>query len=129
MFGYYSGSYSAVGTSIMAMFVKIVGKVNYSEMYDANPSMAPMILFPFAIVFFFVLLNMFVAIVMSSYEILRNSTQLKTEANARIAEEEGATWTKKLMNFVFCTAPESKDDQKEDEEDGRGTFALIQSCG
>ena len=118
MFGYYTSTFSSVGSSIMAMFSKIVGKIDYESMYDANPSMAPVILFPFAIIFFFILINMFVAIVMSSYSVLRKGTQLKTEANARIAEEEGAAWTQKLMRLLCCVAPNAGSEEKREDPEG-----------
>ena len=107
----------------MALFLKIVGKIQYEEMVDANPDMAPAILFPFAIVFFFILLNMFVAIVMSNYSVLRKSSQKKTEANARIAEEEGKNWSNRLMNLVFCVHPKTKDQKDSDKEEEYGNAA------
>ena len=82
-------------------------------MYAANSSMAGVIFFPYSIIFFFILLNLFLGIVMSSYEALRTKTQNKTEANARIAEEEGKEWTKKLFNLILCVVPGSEDDEKE----------------
>ena len=125
MFGYYSYSFAEIGSSAISLFLKIVGKINYQEMVDANSAMAPAILFPFAVIFFFILLNMFVAIVMSNYSILRKKSQLKTEANARIAEEEGKEWSKKILNLVLCLPPNSKDDAEKGEDEAN---ASIHSC-
>ena len=81
-------------------------------MYEANSAMAGIIFFPFSIIFFFILLNMFLGIVMSSYEALRSKTQNKTEANARIAEEEGKEWTRKLFNLLLCVVPGTEEPDK-----------------
>ena len=49
---------------------------------------------------------------MSSYEALRAKTLNKTEANAKIAEEEGKEWTRKLFNLILCVVPGTEEDDK-----------------
>jgi len=112
----------------MSSFLKIVGKIGFEEMSEANNDIAVVILFVFAIIFFFILINMFIAIVMSNYAVLRKSSQLKTEANAKIAEEEGANWTKRLFRFILCTPPEGTETaEKKDVEKPKGVDAAIDS--
>eukprot|EP01022_Parablepharisma_sp_SALTPOND_P001535 TRINITY_DN1066_c0_g1_i1.p2 TRINITY_DN1066_c0_g1~~TRINITY_DN1066_c0_g1_i1.p2 ORF type:complete len:606 (+),score=67.49 TRINITY_DN1066_c0_g1_i1:4770-6587(+) len=101
---------------MMASFLKIVGRVHYEDMAETNKPMANLITFVFAVVFFFILLNMLIAIVMSNYATLRKKTQLKTEANARIAEEEGKAWTTKFLRLIFFTPPGAKDKKDSDVE-------------
>ena len=126
-FGYQSISFSRVGSSMMSSFLKVVGKTNYSEMASSNADLAVTVLFVFSILFFFILLNMFIAIVMSNYAALRRKTQLKTEANARIAEEHGKYWTQKLWRLIRCIP--QNDENAPDAEKGVTVDATIARKG
>ena len=106
-----------MGSAAITLFLKIIGKIQYEEMETANPEMAAAIFFIFAIIFFFILLNMFLAIVMSHYEVLRKNIQKRTEANARIAEEDGRIITKKLWNLVWCVLPSNENQKSERKKD------------
>ena len=54
----------AIVTSISLM----VGAIEYEEMYQADPVLAPIFLIIFEVLFFMMLLNMFIAIIDAHYE-------------------------------------------------------------
>jgi hypothetical protein len=64
------------------------GEIDYEKMYEGERTLAVYIFLPFILLFFMLLLNMFVAIIMSTYLRLRESKQADTEALASLLTEE-----------------------------------------
>ena len=87
-FGFKEEMFSTLGQAAMTLFLMIMGEVNFAEMDEANPEMSYIFFFPFMILFFLILLNMFLAIVMSTYDQLRKTKQINTEAMAAILADE-----------------------------------------
>jgi len=102
LFGYYAGEFNTLKDSLMTTFLKMFGKPNYGEMKEYNPSFAFIFIVAFLVIFSFFVLNAFTAILVSQYGWLRKRSLLKIEANARIAEEEGKKFTKKIFDLLFC---------------------------
>jgi hypothetical protein len=44
------------------------GKFQYDEMEQANPTLVPYFYFPYIILFFFIVMNFFTAIIMNTYD-------------------------------------------------------------
>jgi len=116
VFGYFSDSYSEIVTSLIASFHNLLMESSYVEISLINKAMAVIILLVLAVVLVFILMTLLNAIIMSNYSLLRNSTQMKIEALARITKDEGKSWTKKFVNFICCRAPMEKEDEELDTE-------------
>ena len=56
----------------------------------ANPDLVPLFYFPYVIVFYFIVMSFFSAIIMRTYDTLRQRKQLVTEAMARILASEAS---------------------------------------
>ena len=67
--------------------MNLVGKTNYIEMETSNPAVAPIIYIPYMFFYFFIILNMLLAIMMKHFEDLAETAQREIVANARILEE------------------------------------------
>merc|ERR1719506_193994 len=50
-------------------FQMLLGRVNYTELHAADPFLAPVFFYGFYIAFFFILLNMFISIVLTAYDL------------------------------------------------------------
>jgi len=102
LFGYYTPSLSTLGESMVSTIVRIFGRPNYEEMKNSNSEIAPLIFAIFLIIFFFLVLNSFTAVLISHYGKMRKKNLLRIEVNARIAEEDGQRFTQKMINFFLC---------------------------
>jgi hypothetical protein len=122
LFGYFSVSYSSIGSSALTLFKGLLGKVDYSTMHDSNSEVSVYVFFLFSLVFYFIILNLFLSIILSHYEYVRKKTQLKTEANANIAAEEGQKWTQNALNLLLCVEPGKAKEEKKEE---KSIFAFI----
>jgi hypothetical protein len=70
-FGQYEDKFSTVENTIMTLFQMMFGKFFYDEMEHANADLTPLFYFPYIIIFFFIVLSFFSAIIMHTYNSLR----------------------------------------------------------
>ena len=75
-FGMDIESFSSYSKSFSSLFLIILGDFDFDAMTDANPEMAPLLFFSFVIFVFFILVNMFIAIL--------------GEAHGAVMDSEGA---------------------------------------
>ena len=61
-FGMDVEAFSSYSNSFSQLFLIILGEFDFDAMKDANPDMAPLLFFSFVIFVFFILVNMFIAI-------------------------------------------------------------------
>ena len=75
-FGMDVEAFSSYSNSFSQLFLIILGEFDFDAMKDANPDMAPLLFFSFVIFVFFILVNMFIAIL--------------GEAHGAVMDSEGA---------------------------------------
>ncbi|CEL93302.1 unnamed protein product [Vitrella brassicaformis CCMP3155] len=73
-FGFFTfgGQLAAMGTfnrTVLACFTMLLGKSFYQEMMEIAPTIAPIYFYSFVTFFVFILLNMFLSIIMSAYDL------------------------------------------------------------
>ena len=61
-------AFASLLDSLYSLFMVILGDFDFNEMKEANPIMTPVLFFSFIASCFFVLLNMFIAILTEAYE-------------------------------------------------------------
>jgi len=66
-FGSSVGQYKTIGSALSGLLLTSLGDINYSDLVDANGVMAPILFYSYILMVFFILLNMFLAILNDSY--------------------------------------------------------------
>jgi len=75
-FGPYLSDYATAGATLSMLMRMLLGDFNYPELQGANPIMAPILFYLYICYIFFILLNMFLAIINDSYaEVKANQTE------------------------------------------------------
>ena len=95
LFGYWAMPFHTLGESALKLVQSMMGEIDYATMKEANTTMSLVIFVPFMLLFFFILLNMFMAIIMSIYGDLRNAKQRDTEAIAELIGQSASKLRKK----------------------------------
>jgi len=93
----------------------MLGSTDYTQLKEANSSLAGIYFFIFYIIFNLLILLLFIVIIMLTYVQLRRKLQLTTLALAELAGEKSSDLKKKYIRFFLCKPPEGD----EDEEKGR----------
>lgn len=98
------------------------GKFFYEKMNDANSSLTPLFYFPYIIIFYFIVLSFFSAIIMHTYNSLRQKKQLVTEAMAKIFASETRKQKAIWLNLLCCRIQHISDnleftDSSDDDDD------------
>jgi hypothetical protein len=101
-FGAQTSDFSSLGNSYFSLFLSMMGQINYDVMNAANPSLSDIFLLFFIVLFVFILINMFLAIVMATYTELREENQELLEAKAEILGEQVKDANRKWINFLCC---------------------------
>ena len=70
-FGEHNYSFSSTGRSILACFQMFLGEFPYSAMYKSDPSVSAIVLILFVVIMNFMVLNMYTAIVIRTYNKLQ----------------------------------------------------------
>jgi hypothetical protein len=66
-FGTHAESFSEISRALITCFEMLIGELNYDEMSAANPNIAPIFFIAYLLLFVFVLLNIFIAILERAY--------------------------------------------------------------
>jgi hypothetical protein len=93
-------SMAGAGVSVLQM---LFGRDLFDNLYRSNSDAAVYFLIFYSVVFYFVILNVYAAIVKSTYANLRQKKQLTTEAMADIFAEEAEEQSNKVRNIICCT--------------------------
>jgi len=96
----------------------------FPDLSQANQNISIVFFVIFAVVFYFVVLNVYAAIVMRTYDNLRLKKQLLSEAMADILAKEAEDHSKRFWNILFCKmdkvgedSDEGRDSTSDDEEE------------
>ena len=101
LFGYRERSFHTIGESSLKLFEFLLGEIDYDIMKDSNYDMSLVIFIPFMLLFFFILLNMFMAILMSIYGDLRVKKQRDTEAIAALLSQAAGKLRNKWYIYIY----------------------------
>lgn len=89
------------------------GKFQYNKMEQANQTLVPFFYFPYIIVFFFIVMSFFTAIIMNTYDQLRQRKQLVTDAMAGLLAYETRKQKTIWMNLIFCRTSNANTGQQD----------------
>ncbi len=67
VFGTKLDPFRSIELALMKLFVMMLGSINYYELEEVSAEIAPIFFFTYMILFFFIILNMFLAIVMATH--------------------------------------------------------------
>ena len=96
------------------------GRDLFPELRRSNADAAIVFFILYAITFYFVILNVYAAIVMRTYDNLRQKKQLLTEAMADIFAKQAREQSNRLQNFICCRMDSA---QVEDSDEGPSSDA------
>lgn len=85
-FGTHAESFSEITKSLITCFEMLVGTFDYEEMSNANPGIAPLFFILYLLMFVFVLLNIFVAILERAYSIVKRETEEERDSPVKFIE-------------------------------------------
>jgi hypothetical protein len=77
-FGPHSANFSTISKSLITCFEMLIGEFDYAEMHNANPELAPFFFVLYLVLFVFIILNIFIAILKRSYSIVKQSNEERT---------------------------------------------------
>lgn len=86
----------------MSILQMLFGRDLFPELRRSNAEAAIVFFILYAITFYFVILNVYAAIVMRTYDNLRQKKQLLTEAMADIFAKQAREHTNRVRNFICC---------------------------
>lgn len=104
-FGMSSEYFSTVDSSFMTLFEMILGNANMYFFGDVNPELSKIFFLIYMSLFFFILLNMFLAIVIATYTDIRQRNQKLLEAKADLTAKDAKLAKQKWINLIFFKAP------------------------
>ena len=78
-FGMEVDAFQSFPTSVTTLFLVILGEFDFQALLDANPVLAPVLFFTFVIFVFFVLVNMFIAILSEAHEVVASRVNEETD--------------------------------------------------
>ena len=116
IFGENSSFFDTIQSSFVSVIRMIFGYDMFSEFDGQNPSAALPFFLVFAILFYFVILNVYAAIVIRTYDNLRQNKQLLTEALADIFEKQALEHTETFWNIIFCRIPQRQNEEVDSSE-------------
>lgn len=100
-FGPHHSLYKTIQGCFDALFITILSNVNYSDLNDANSTISSIFTIVYCILFYTILLNMFIAIVISNYNAVKEQGQLILEAKAAIVKKSSADFIQAITNLLF----------------------------
>ncbi len=106
VFGSKIEQFRNIGESFIKLFVMLMGSIDYYELELVSPTVAPIFFFGYMILFFFIILNMFLAIVMATYGFLQEKKGMDTLATTDMVKTDFIDYLKKLSNLLLCRPPE-----------------------
>ncbi|CDW74117.1 polycystic kidney disease 2-like 1 [Stylonychia lemnae] len=119
-FGQHEERFMNANASIMTLFQMMFGEVEFQKINAANSFLAPIFFILFILAFFYIIINFFSAIIMRTYDNMRQRKQLVTEAMAEIVAQEANQHKEIWLNLICCRIKQPKqlaeDDEDNDEE-------------
>lgn len=100
----------------VSLLQMVFGRNVYERFQDAYPDSALTFFLLFSILFYFVILNVYAAIVMRTYDNLRQKKQLLTEAMAEIFAKQAEEHTNTFWAIIFCKAQKKAAVESDDED-------------
>lgn len=96
-FGSHAKSFSEITKSLVTCFEMLVGSFDYQEMSEANENLAPFFFVLYLMLFVFVLLNIFVAILERAYSIVKQEDEDERESPVKFLEVLVEICVKRLL--------------------------------
>ena len=105
--------FSTISNSFITVFQMFLGEFPYTAMYNADPVISAFVLFSFVVLMNFLVINMYTAIVIRTYNKLQGRMLFLGESMARILTKHGKKKAKNLMNLICCRSniKKPKDDK------------------
>lgn len=100
-FGLNMREFSTFGDSLLTLFNMAFGKNVFDEMKVSNRTISGILYVVFSALFFFILLNTFLAIVVSTYRNIKKRSELLLQAKARMLKEDSDKFIEMIMNFLL----------------------------
>ncbi|OMJ96348.1 hypothetical protein SteCoe_87 [Stentor coeruleus] len=101
-FGYRLFEFSNIAKTFGKLFDMVLGQEDIKDsMSIVNESFSAIFILVYLTIFFLVLTNMFLAIVMSTYDDLKQKGQLILEAKAEMIAEQSEEWFQTLFNLLL----------------------------
>ena len=100
-FGEHNYQFSSISLAMVACFQMLIGEFPYTDMYKADPSIAGIVLVIFVIIMNFMVLNMYTAIVIRTYNKLQERQLFLGESMAHILKKKAEKKARDWKN-VFC---------------------------
>lgn len=102
VFGHDLPAFSAVKLALMRLFLMMLGSIDYYELELVSPAVAPIFFFTYIILFFFIILNMFLAIVMATHGQIQDEKGPDTIAAAELVKIDAKNYLQKIINLLIC---------------------------
>ena len=100
-FGMNHENFRNIQGSFNSLFITILSNVGYEELKTANEQLSAVYVIIYCTLFYFILLNMFIAIVISTYIEVKSQNQLMLEAKAKIVGEDAKKFIQNLYNLIL----------------------------
>ena len=105
LFGLKDSSFGSVAGSILTLSTMSLGLTNLAALEKTNSPLYGLFFLVFQLLFRFVIVNMFLGIVMSTYTILRRRNHMFIMAKASILAREAENMKTRWLNFLLCRRP------------------------
>ena len=105
VFGTQIPAFSNLNLALMKLFLMMLGSIDYYELELISPAVAPIFFFTYMILFFFIILNMFLAIVMATHGQIQEAKGPDTIAAAELVKIDAKDYLSKIVSLLICRAP------------------------
>lgn len=105
LFGLNTAHFGTLQDCLLTLILMALGVTNLSELLDSHSPLASIFFLLFALLFSFVIVNMFLAVVMTTYTELRRRNQMFIVAKASILGKEAKAMQSRWLNFLLCRRP------------------------
>ena len=103
-FGEHNYQFSSVSMSMVACFQMLLGEFPYTEMYLADSKIAAIVLIIFVVIMNFMVLNMYTAIVIRTYNKLQERQLFLGESMAHIVKKHAEKKAIHWKNVICCNS-------------------------
>jgi hypothetical protein len=108
-FGPHSDRFSTISKSLITCFEMLIGEFDYANMKDANPDIAPFFFVFYLLLFVFIMLNIFIAILERSYSIVKQNNEEERSSPVKFLTV--------LIEFCFRRLRSQPDDRDYEQEE------------
>ena len=91
--------------SFLSCFEMFLGDIYYGRMYEADPTVAALILALFVLIMNFMVLNMYTAIVIRTYNKLQERQLFLGGSMAKIQAKKAKKKISNLIKLLLCKSP------------------------